>query len=113
MALVVVNRRNSDVTLLLQQPTLLQASHGNDAWFGGSSLRIKGNKTQPTSIYICSRLSFDIQAGDTITVRYKINGGSTDCSLVLGTGTTTISWNPNTDYVVSSSDNTVLAKWVY
>jgi endo-beta-N-acetylglucosaminidase D len=83
----------------------------NDAWFGGSSLRIKGTNTTNEYLHLF-KTKFDIQAGDTITVRYKINGGSTDCSLVLGTGTTTISWNPNTDYVVSSSDNTVLAKWV-
>ncbi len=53
----------------------------DDAYVGGSSLRIFGN-TADEYLHLF-KTEFGIQTGDVITVRYKLAGGNTDLNLVL------------------------------
>ena len=59
----------------------------NDAWLGGSSLRIKGtdNDANPDYLHLF-KTRFALKKGDVITVRYKVYQGGADLSLVLGYG---------------------------
>ncbi len=53
----------------------------DDAYVGGSSLRIFGN-TVDEYLHLF-KTEFEIKTNDVITVRYKLAGGSTDLNLVL------------------------------
>ncbi len=53
----------------------------DDAYVGGSSLRIFGN-TADEYLHLF-KTEFEIKTNDVITVRYKLAGGSTDLNLVL------------------------------
>ena len=53
----------------------------DDAYFGGSSLRVFGSHSDE---YLhLFKTKYELKAGDVITVRYKLLGGSADMSLVL------------------------------
>lgn len=53
----------------------------DDAWMGGSLLRIHG--TNDNEYLHMFKTEFRLAAGDVITVRYKVMGGSTDMTLAL------------------------------
>lgn len=53
----------------------------DDAYFGGSSLRVFGsNSNEYLHLF---KTKYELKAGDVITVRYKLLGGSADMNLVL------------------------------
>lgn len=53
----------------------------NDAYVGGSCLRVFGS-TKEEYLHLF-KTNYDLKAGDLITFRYKLVGGSTDADLVL------------------------------
>lgn len=53
----------------------------NDAWMGGSLMRIYG--TTADEYLHLFKTQFALQSSDTITVRYKVMGGTTDLTLAL------------------------------
>lgn len=75
-------------------PENLKASISwDDAWFGGSSLRIKGSQANTAYLHLF-KTKFALKEGDKITIRYKVNSGSADLDLVSaaeGTETTEVS----------------------
>ncbi|MBR5843257.1 MAG: T9SS type A sorting domain-containing protein [Bacteroidaceae bacterium] len=83
----------------------------NDAWFGGSSLRITGSE-QGSSILHLFKTQYNVQSGDIVTVRYKLNKGNAQCTLLLGMGKECNEWNSDTPYVVLDTDNTVYGTWI-
>ena len=54
----------------------------DDAWLGGSCLRIHGSSGSKTYLHLF-KTEFGLRNGDVITVRYKINGGKGDATLAL------------------------------
>ncbi len=54
----------------------------DDAWLGGSCLRIHGSSGSKTYLHLF-KTEFGLRNGDVITVRYKINGGKGDATLTL------------------------------
>lgn len=93
-------------------PTGLEASFDwNDAWFGGSSLRIAGSESAQSILHLF-KTQFGIEKGDVVTVRYKINKGTTDCSLLLGTGSDCATWSNAQQYIVASTQNQATGTWV-
>lgn len=92
-------------------PTGLEASFAwNDAWFGGSSLRIVGNEKDCSVLHLF-KTQFDIAQGDIVTIRYKINKGTTDCSLLLGTGSDCATWSNAEQYIVTNAEQQVSGVW--
>lgn len=53
----------------------------DDAYFGGSSLRVTGT-SQDEYLHLF-KTKYTLKSGDVVTVRYKLNGGSADMQLVL------------------------------
>lgn len=53
----------------------------DDAYFGGSTLRITG--TTNNEYLHLFKTKYQLKTGDVVTVRYKVNGGSTNMKLVL------------------------------
>ena len=91
-------------------PTGLEATlDWNDAWFGGSSLHITGSE-QDCSILHLFKTKFSLQSGDIVTVRYKINRGKAQCSLLLGLGAECNEWN--NENTVFDTDNTTFGTWI-
>lgn len=95
----------------------------NDAWFGGSSLRIKGtdNDANPDYLHLF-KTRYQIKINDTITVRYKVHKGSANLSLVLGygsnaAGTNCLKWDEDIAsdddaFKLMTKSNVPLAVWV-
>ena len=66
----------------------------DDAYFGGSSLRISG--TSADEYLHLFKTKYTLKAGDVITVRYKLNDGASDIDLLLsaeGSETSAVSYN--------------------
>ena len=84
----------------------------NDAWFGGSSLRITGTE-QGNSILHLFKTRYDLQNGDIITVRYKLNNGKAHCSLLLGMGAECNEWSSTDEaFTLLDTDNTIYGTWI-
>lgn len=93
-------------------PTGLEASlDWNDAWFGGSSLRIVGSE-QGTGVLHLFKTKFALQNGDIVTVRYKVNKGKTQCTLLMGLGEKCDEWNNETPFLLLDTDNTIYGTWI-
>lgn len=54
----------------------------NDAWVGGSSVRITGNTTAAEYLHLF-KTAYELQAGDVIKFVYKLAEGKTDAALAL------------------------------
>ncbi len=83
----------------------------DDAYVGGSSLRIFGNTTDE---YLhLFKTEFNLQRNDVITVRYKLAGGNTDLNLVLSAvgAESTILQESNLS-IISSTDEADDEVWV-
>ncbi len=75
----------------------------NDAWMGGSSLRISGSNSGKSVLHLF-KTKFALEPGDVVTVRYKINSGTADCSLLMGMGEECDKWTDSKQYKVFGSD---------
>lgn len=81
----------------------------NDAWFGGSSLRIMGTE-QGNSVLHLFKTKFALETGDIVTVRYKVNKGNAQCSLLMGMGAECNEWS--SDYILFDADNNIYGTWI-
>lgn len=81
----------------------------NDAWFGGSSLRISGSESARSVLHLF-KTKFALQAGDVITVRYKINRGHAECGLLLGLGADCSEWTED-DYAIFDISASAYPDW--
>lgn len=54
----------------------------NDAYVGGSTIRITGSTTDANYLHLF-KTGYELQAGDVITFVYKLAGGSTNADLVM------------------------------
>lgn len=82
----------------------------NEAWFGGSSLRIKGTESRRGVLHLF-KTEFELKAGDVITVRYKVTSGTADCALMLGYGKECDEWSRASDYRFINSNETRKLGW--
>ncbi|MGM9811610.1 MAG: LamG-like jellyroll fold domain-containing protein [Muribaculaceae bacterium] len=79
---------SSDKVLGTTATTSMKAAFDwNDAWFGGSSLRITGSTEANATNYLnLFKTHYVLNVGDVITIRYKINSGDvSDVDLMLVT----------------------------
>lgn len=83
----------------------------NDAWFGGSSLRIIGSEPGSSILHLF-KTKYEVQNGDIVTVRYKLNKGNAECSLLLGLGEKCDKWNTENPYTLLEADNTTYGTWM-
>ena len=83
----------------------------NDAWMGGSSLRIRGSESQSAVLHLF-KTRFDLQSGDIVTVRYKLAKGSADMALKLGYGEDCSQWTSAQDHIVLSADQAATPEWI-
>ena len=61
---------------------LAAAISWNDAWVGGSAMRITGSTAADEYLQLF-KTAYELQAGDVIKFVYKLAGGSTEASLVM------------------------------
>ena len=83
----------------------------NEAWLGGSSLRIRGTESKSAVLHLF-KTRFDLQAGDIVTVRYKLAKGSADVALMLGYGEDCSQWTFAQDHIVLSADQAATPEWI-
>ncbi|MGM9804612.1 MAG: LamG-like jellyroll fold domain-containing protein [Muribaculaceae bacterium] len=83
----------------------------NDAWFGGSSMRVTGTNDGTSYLHLF-KTAYSLKKDDVITIRYKVNSGSTNCSLVLGTSAKIGGDVSNSTYEVVDATTVVYATWI-
>ena len=82
----------------------------NDAWFGGSLMRIFGSHSDE---YLhLFKTQFKLRGGDEITVRYKVMGGSTDLTLALSAEGSENTLLAESGLKVVESGSIQIGKWV-
>lgn len=78
----------------------------DDAWFGGSSLQIRG--TTPSEYLQLFKTKFNLKQGDKITIRYKVLSGSANLSLI---GSAEGSENSAQEVSIFDSSDIVNGEW--